>query len=79
VGRKYQSDISHTLSGNTIGLGGALNVTENIQVNAGIGYTKYIQNENWYGRYSPIGKYFMVNEIYNRDNLFIGIGVDLSL
>jgi Long-chain fatty acid transport protein len=67
----YQSDLSFSLDSYSVGLGGAVNVTENIVVNAGYfwtGYSDGIINTNSYG-----GK-----DVFARTNKAFAIGIDYS-
>jgi long-subunit fatty acid transport protein len=79
VNSLYQSDMAYSLDSKTICLGAAFNVSEKMQVNLGAGYTiydegfKYIRYE-----FSPT-KVLYPKETYYKDNLFVGIGIDISL
>jgi long-subunit fatty acid transport protein len=79
VSNNYQSDLSYSLSSNTLCFGGAVNITDKIKVDLGIGFTTYKNSDKWYSYYSAVEKYYMVNETYYKDNIFFAIGVDVSL
>lgn len=66
----YQSNLSYTNSSNSVGLGGAYKVTPGIELNLGIGYTTYETFEKNLDTYV---------ETYDKDNLFIALGLDFKL
>lgn len=78
VNSYYQSDVSYSLSSQTIGFGGAFNIGGKTQFNIGVGYTMY-EDDYRVIRY-PITKSFVLypKETYYKDNLFVGIGLDFS-
>lgn len=71
VGQGYQTDISYSLSSNTVGFGGRAKITDNLDLNLGMSYTAYIEGE----RFSKINN-IDVKETYNRSNLVYSIGID---
>lgn len=74
VNSKFQSDMSHSLNTNSIGLGGKYLVTENLGINIGFMTTMYKSYTKDYTAVSPaIDTY---SETYNRSNRVIAIGVD---
>ncbi len=72
VGQGYQTDISHSLSSNSVGFGGAFKANEMLTINVGILYTQYAQSQKDIN-YTGFGS---VKETYNRNNLGFGIGFD---
>jgi len=66
----YQSNLSYTNSSNSLGLGGAYKVTPGIEINLGVGYTTYESFEKDMVAYV---------ETYDKDNLFVAIGLDFKL
>ena len=79
VNNSYQSDLSYSLTSNTIGGGGAYKINDKIQVNAGVGYSMYYNDEKWsFHKFSATGQYFSNKETYYKDNIFVAVGVDIS-
>lgn len=70
VKSNYQSDLSHSLSTNTIGAGCKYNLNEKIGINLGFMYSQYIENTRDFTTYK---------ETYQRDNIVAAIGVDIKL
>ncbi len=70
VNDKYQSDLSHSLSTNSIGLGGRFMVNENIGVNLGYMNTMYETYTKLFGT--------TYKEVYDRKASVIAVGVDFS-
>ena len=70
----YQTDMSYSLNSYSVGLGGAINVTEKIRINLAYFFTNY---EDWkkestnYNNTTLSGK-----DVYSRTNNVFGIGVD---
>jgi long-chain fatty acid transport protein len=78
VNENYQSDLSYSLTSNTIGLGGKFQVNDMIGVNLGFGYTIYSDGEKTIEHLNPAGTNVLARETYYKDNWFVGIGVDFS-
>ncbi len=79
VNANYQSDLTYSLTSNTLGLGGKYLINDMIGVNLGFGYTIYADGEKTIDHvFSPTGAIIPARETYYKDNWFIGIGVDLS-
>lgn len=70
VSEEFQTDLDYKISSNSFGIGAAYKVTPMIDINLGVAYTKYIEDEKNF-EYNTIP----VVETYNRDNLFVGIGL----
>ncbi|MGF1584353.1 MAG: OmpP1/FadL family transporter [Bacteroidales bacterium] len=74
VNETYQSDLSHSLSTNSIGIGGRYALNDMMSIN--LGFMRTFYEEGWkQHNYGPLGT---ANEIYNRDNTVLAIGVELS-
>lgn len=74
VGQGYQTDLSHSLTSNTVGFGGQIKVSEKMNLNLGMLYTMYTSDSKSidYTAYGvPTAK-----ETYNRTNIDFSIGVD---
>ena len=71
----YQSDMSFSLNSYSIGLGGAVNISESVRINVGYLFTNY---EDWTKNYPVLSSSssFNYKDIYSRTNKAFGIGVD---
>jgi long-chain fatty acid transport protein len=67
VNEQYHSDLSHSLSTNTIGFGGKYMINRDIGVNLGIMNTFYESHTKDFSTYT---------ETYNRSALSVGLGID---
>lgn len=76
VGQGYQTDLSHSLSSNTVGFGGAIKVSEKMVLNLGMLYTMYASDNKSisYVNYGVAS----AQETYNRTNVGFAIGVDYT-
>ena len=74
VKENYQSDLSHSLSTNSLGGGLRFKFTPNIGLNLGVMNTWYIEDEREF--VSPFAGAY--KEIYNRKAFVAAIGLDLS-
>jgi len=74
VGQGYQTDLSHSLTSNSVGFGGAVKVTENLLINLGMLYTMYSSDAKSIN-YSAYGV-ASAKETYNRTNIDFSIGID---
>lgn len=74
VNDKYQSDMSHSLNTNSVGLGGKYLVTENLGVNIGFMTTMYKEYKKDYAAVAPATPAY--SETYNRSNMVIALGID---
>jgi long-chain fatty acid transport protein len=77
VNSRYQSDLNYGLGTQTFGIGGAYSITEKIQINLGLGYTKYQGNSKQVDHILGSSLYQPV-ESYGKATKMIGIGVDFS-
>ena len=77
VNAKYQSDLTYGLSTQTIGVGGAYNINEKIQINLGAGYTMYKDDTKVIDHIlSGTSTNIPANETYRKSTMLIGVGVD---
>lgn len=72
----YQTDLSHTLSTNSIGGGLKFMATEKIGINLGVMNTSYIEAKRDFEAIPAMRPAF--TETYNRTNFTMAIGVDIS-
>lgn len=79
VNSDYQSDLTYSLTSSSIGVGGAVDILENLRVNLGFGYVFYDTDEKTVNHlFSPTATIIPARETYFKDTMFIGIGVDVS-
>jgi len=76
VNEKYQSDLSHSLNTNSIGLGGQYSITNNIALNLGFLYTMYEGDEITINYGTGIGEH---KESYIRNNMVFALGIDFKI
>lgn len=80
VSEDYQTDLSYSLSSNTFAGGFKYELSQNMAINLGVGYTIYDDGSSRVFNHSLEGAMDQtVKESYTKDNLFIGVGLDLSL
>jgi long-chain fatty acid transport protein len=77
----YNTDLSSSLSSNSIGAGCKYDINKRFAVNLGMSYTKYVQSEQNFIHTIPssIPTTISVNEKYNKDVFIVGVGVDFKL
>ncbi|MFO7923562.1 MAG: hypothetical protein R6U58_07705 [Bacteroidales bacterium] len=75
VNEEYHSDMSHSLSTNSLGFGGRYAINEMIAVNLGFLMTSYEEDSRSYDYDDPLGT---ATETYNRDNMVFAIGLDFK-
>ena len=77
----YMTDISFDINSCSVGLGGAINLTENIRINLAYLFTNYYdrtKNSADYGNLSHIiGAAIPGTDVFSRTNKAFGIGLDL--
>lgn len=79
VSKDYQSDISFSLTSNTFGGGLGYKITDKIMVNLGVAYTAYIdETKDYQHTFSGTATNIPLSETYFKNNLIMGIGLDLS-
>lgn len=74
----YQQDLSYSLDSYSIGLGGAINVTENIRINIAYFWTTYSDWTKEVSVYNGNAFGYPGTDIYGRTNKSFGVGVDFS-
>ncbi len=81
VSEDYQSDMSFILSSNSFGGGFGFRFNEKLMVNLGAAYTKYMEGEKTYSHtmYGVQLPPIETTDTYYKDNIFFGIGLDISL
>lgn len=76
VGAGYQTDLSYSLTSNTVGFGGKLSVSPILDINLGMSYTMYQEGEvTLSGADYGLADY---SEFYDKDALIFSIGVDVK-
>lgn len=78
VNANYQSDLSYSLSTHTLGFGGAYKFSEKVMLNLGVGYTMYDDGTLDLTHMTALGTTANITESYDKDNLFIAVGLDFS-
>ncbi len=79
VNADYQSDLTYDLAASTVGVGGAVNLTDHLQINLGFAYTVYQKGEKTINHlFSPTMTYIPAKETYSKDAMIIAAGVDFS-
>lgn len=79
VSEDYQTDLSFSNHSSSIGIGGAYRVTSGIDLNAGLGYTLYNDARKIYNVTDAFGVQHTTVEEYDKDNLFIAVGLNFKL
>lgn len=79
----FQSDLSFSLNSYSLGIGGAVNVSKNVQINAGYFYTEYSDytksSEAYNGIINPLtNQPIPGKDVYSRKNKVFTVGVDFS-
>ncbi len=77
VNERYQSDLTYGLATHTFGAGGAYSVTDNIKINLGGSFTKYINDSKIVSHYLG-GIDLQPTETYKKKTFIVGVGVDVS-
>ncbi|HJZ41334.1 MAG TPA: outer membrane protein transport protein [Bacteroidales bacterium] len=80
VGDDYQSDLSYSLTSNSIGGGLGIKLTEKFMVNAGFLYSIYNEGKKTYDHIFPaVGNPILkVTDTYFENNLVFALGIDFS-
>jgi long-chain fatty acid transport protein len=79
VTEDYQSDLSFSLSSNTVGFGFGYKFTEKLMINLGVAYTAYKEDEkNYLHTITGTSTEVPVTDTYYKSNLILGLGVDIS-
>lgn len=72
----FQSDLSFSVSSYSLGFGGAVNVSKNVQLNASYFFTDYSDYRKEQANYNGTG--FAGVDTYTRKNKVFSVGVDFS-
>ena len=79
---KYQSNTSFSCDSYSIGLGGAINVSENVKINVGYFWTTYSDYKKEMtaadGGYNGVSAALPGTDVYSRTNKVFGAGVDFK-
>lgn len=78
VTEDYQTDLSYSNHSNSFGFGGAYGLTSKIDLNVGVGYTFYNESRKIYSATDALGDSYAVTESYDKDNLFVSVGLDFK-
>ncbi len=79
VNDDYQSDLTYSLTSHTGGIGGAINVLENLRINLGFAYTYYLNGEKTINHlFSPTATTITAKETYFKDTMIISAGIDFN-
>ncbi|HKL09753.1 MAG TPA: outer membrane protein transport protein [Bacteroidales bacterium] len=78
VTEDYQTDLSYSNHSNSIGIGGGYAIKPGINLNLGIGYTTYNDARKIYSAQDPLGGTLTTMEEYDKDNLFVALGMDFK-
>jgi long-subunit fatty acid transport protein len=77
VNNDYQSDLTYSLTSQTVGIGGAINILDNLQLNLGVAYTMYQKGEKTINHlFSATGTTIPAKETYYKDAMIIAAGID---
>lgn len=82
VNDKYHSDLSHSLTTNTFGVGGAYSITPMIDLNLGFMmslYQEHTKDLNYVVPTQPNPTFIPAVETYNRSAMVIAIGIDFKI
>lgn len=79
VNQDYQSDLTYSLTSHTGGIGGAITLLDNLQLNLGFAYTYYLNGEKSIDHvFSGNGSHIAARETYFKDTMIIAAGIDFS-
>lgn len=76
LGDDFQTDLSFSVNSYSVGLGGAVNLSKNVQLNAGYFVTNYSDYTKASDNYNGTG--MKGSDIFTRTNKVFAIGVDFS-
>jgi long-chain fatty acid transport protein len=78
VSKNYQTDLSYSLSSNTVGLGGQYKISPAIALNLGGLITMYSKNDKTFNH--KLGTaYIPVTENYEKSNWILSVGLDIKI
>ncbi|MGM0407619.1 MAG: OmpP1/FadL family transporter, partial [Bacteroidota bacterium] len=78
VTEDYQTDLSYSNHSNSIGFGGGYAIKPGINLNVGVGYTIYNDARKIYNETNALGQVITTTEEYDKDNLFVALGLDFK-
>lgn len=79
VNDNYQSDLTYSLTSHTAGLGGAVKLFDNLELNLGFAYTYYLNGEKTINHiFTPTQSVIPARETYFKDTMIIAAGIDFS-
>jgi long-chain fatty acid transport protein len=77
VNARYQSDLTYGLATQTFGGGGAYSFSDKIQLNLGVGYTKYKDDTKVVDHiFSGNNTNITSNETYSKSTFMVAVGLD---
>lgn len=80
VKEEYQTDLSNSLTSNSVGFGFAFNINPKVQINLGGLYTQYLDSSKTFNHTLPDGTTVIpITETYSKGNVILAIGADISL
>lgn len=79
VNNKYQSDLSHSLSSNSIGFGSSYGLSRRVKINIGVLLTFYDRYENPVKYGETVEGDILFNETYSRTAAVFAFGMDFRL
>jgi len=79
VNDNYQSDLTYSLTSHTGGIGGAVKLLDNLELNLGFAYTYYLDGEKTINHlFTPTSAVIPARETYFKDTMIIAAGIDFS-
>ncbi len=78
VNNDYQSDLTYSLTSNTIGGGIVYSLNDRMALNLGVGYAMYDEGKVDYSYTMPDLSTVPYTNTYYKDALFVGLGLDFS-
>ena len=72
----FQSDLSFSLDSYSLGFGGAVNISKNVQLNIGYFFTNYSDHTKSSANYNGTG--IAGSDVYSRTNKVFAAGIDFS-
>lgn len=76
LGDEFQSDLSFSVNSYSLGFGGAVNVSDNVQINAGYFFTDYSNYNKESSDYNGTGQ--PGKDVFTRKNKVFTVGIDFS-
>jgi hypothetical protein len=76
LGDNFQSDLSFSVNSYSLGFGGAVNLSKNIQLNIGYFFTSYTDYDKSSANYNGTG--VAGSDVFSRTNKVFAAGIDFS-